>query len=73
MNNQNGNRTYKALFDPEDAVILLLDHQAGLLQTVKDIGVLELRTNTVALAKLATLMEVPVLTSASVRKDRTVR
>src|SRR3712207_6635896 len=53
MNNQNGNGIKKALFDPEDAVILLLDHQAGLFQTVKDIGVLELRANTIALAKLA--------------------
>ena len=25
-----------ALFDPNDSLILLLDHQAGLLQTVKD-------------------------------------
>jgi hypothetical protein len=66
MNNQNGNSIKKALFDPSDAVVLLLNHQAGLFQTVKDIGVLELRANTVALAKLATLMNVPVITSASV-------
>jgi nicotinamidase-related amidase len=66
MNNQNGNGFKKALFDPSDAVILLLDHQAGLFQTVKDIGVLELRTNTIALAKLAKLLDVPVITSASV-------
>lgn len=66
MNDQNENGIQKALFDPADAVILLLDHQAGLFQTVKDIGVLELRANTVALAKLATLMDVPVITSASV-------
>jgi hypothetical protein len=33
----------KGLFDPADAIILLLDHQSGLLQTVKDIGVAELR------------------------------
>ena len=43
-----------ALLDPSDAVILLLDHQAGLFQTVKDISVAELRSNTVLLAKLAT-------------------
>jgi nicotinamidase-related amidase len=46
-------------------VILLLDHQAGLLQTVKDIGVDDLRRNTEMLAKLATLLKIPVITSAS--------
>lgn len=56
----------KGLFDPADAIIALLDHQSGLFQTVKDIGVAELRANTTALARLGTLMEVPVITSASV-------
>ncbi len=55
----------KALINPQDAVILLLDHQAGLFQTVKDISVAELRTNTAALAKIATLLKIPVITSAS--------
>lgn len=54
-----------ALIDIDDALILLLDHQAGLFQTVKDITVAELRTNTTALAKLATLLEIPLITSAS--------
>lgn len=54
-----------ALLDPSDTVFLLLDHQAGLLQTVKDIGVADLRSNVVMLAKLATLMKIPVITSAS--------
>ena len=42
----------KALIDPSDTVILLLDHQTGLFQTVKDISVADLRVNTVVLAKL---------------------
>jgi nicotinamidase-related amidase len=54
------------LIDASDAVVLLLDHQTGLFQTVKDIGVAELRANTTVLAKVATLLEVPVITSASV-------
>lgn len=54
-----------ALLDPDDTVILLLDHQAGLFQTVKDISVAELRSNVVMLAKLATLMKIPVITTAS--------
>ena len=56
----------KGLFDPADAVICLLDHQAGLFQTVKDIGVAELRANATMLAKLASLLKIPLLTSASV-------
>ena len=55
----------QALLDPSDTVILLLDHQAGLFQTVKDISVAELRANTTMLAKLATLLKIPVMTTAS--------
>jgi nicotinamidase-related amidase len=54
-----------ALLDSSDSVILLLDHQAGLFQTVKDISVTELRSNTIMLAKLATLLKIPVITTAS--------
>jgi nicotinamidase-related amidase len=54
-----------ALLDTSDVVILLLDHQAGLFQTVKDIGVAELRANTTMLPKLATLLKIPVITTAS--------
>ena len=53
------------LFDPKDTAILLLDHQAGLFQTVKDITLQELRTNTSVLAKLSTLANIPVFTTAS--------
>jgi nicotinamidase-related amidase len=55
----------QALIDPGDTVILLLDHQSGLFQTVKDISVSELRANTMMLAKLATLLKIPVITTAS--------
>ena len=51
-----------ALMDPADCAMLLLDHQTGLFQTVKDISVAELRANTFALAKVATLLELPVIT-----------
>src|SRR5574341_570968 len=56
----------KALLDPTDVVMLLLDHQTGLFQNVKDISITELRTNTAALAKVATLHNIPVITTASV-------
>ena len=52
--------------DPADAALLLVDHQSGLFQTVKDIDVRQLRTNTVALAKAAKQLSLPVITTASV-------
>lgn len=55
----------RTLLDPADTVVLLLDHQAGLFQTVKDVPVAELRTNATTLAKLARMMKVPVITTAS--------
>jgi nicotinamidase-related amidase len=54
-----------ALLDPSDSVLLLLDHQTGLFQTVKDIPIADLRANTVMLAKLATLLGIPIITTAS--------
>jgi nicotinamidase-related amidase len=55
----------EALFDTSDIVFLLLDHQAGLFQVVKDIPVLDLRRNVEMLAKLATLLNIPVITTTS--------
>ncbi|HEY9038992.1 MAG TPA: isochorismatase family protein [Roseovarius sp.] len=54
-----------ALFDPNDAVLLLLDHQTGLFQTVNDIEIAELRRNTVALAKIAEQANIPIIYTAS--------
>src|SRR6476620_6734489 len=56
----------KALMNAEDSALLLLDHQSGLFQTVKDITVAELRANVMALARIATLLKLPVVTTASV-------
>ncbi len=54
-----------ALLDPADTVVLLLDHQSGLFQTVKDIPVADLRRNVEMIAKLCTLLNIPVITTAS--------
>ncbi len=54
-----------ALMDPADTLILLLDHQSGLFQTVRDIPVADLRRNVEMIAKLATLLNIPVITTAS--------
>jgi nicotinamidase-related amidase len=55
----------KMLLDPNDSVLLLLDHQTGLFQTVKDVPIDDLRRNVVMLTRLATLMKIPVITTAS--------
>lgn len=55
----------RVLLDPNDTVILLLDHQTGLFQTVKDVPVAELRSNTVALANVARLGKAPIIYTAS--------
>jgi nicotinamidase-related amidase len=46
-------------------VLLLLDHQTGLLQTVEDVPLRDLRANTVALAKTAVQAKIPILYTAS--------
>jgi nicotinamidase-related amidase len=56
----------QALLDPDDTLLLLLDHQSGLFETVKDIDILQLRANATALAKLSTILKLPVITTASV-------
>lgn len=50
---------------PADAALLLIDHQSGLFQTVKDIDVRQLRVNAFALASVAKLLSVPIITTAS--------
>jgi nicotinamidase-related amidase len=54
-----------ALMRLDDVVMLLLDHQSGLFQVVKDIPVAELRANTAMLAKLASMFKIPLITTAS--------
>ena len=53
------------LLDPSDTLVLLLDHQSGLFQTVKDIPVADLRRNVEMIAKLCSLLKIPVITTAS--------
>ena len=56
----------KALMNTDDVALLLLDHQTGLFQTVKDITVAELRANVMALVRICTLLKLPIITTASV-------
>ena len=56
----------KWMIDPNDAVLLLIDHQSGLFQLVKDIDLPVLRSNVIALAKVSRLAKIPTFTTASV-------
>ena len=59
-------KTIKTMIDPDDAVLLLIDHQSGLFQLVRDIDQPVLRSNVSALAKVARLAKIPTFTTASV-------
>ena len=56
----------KWMIDPNDAVMLLIDHQSGLFQLVRDIDQPILRAHVCALAKVARLAKIPTFTTASV-------
>jgi nicotinamidase-related amidase len=56
----------KPMIDVDDAAMLLIDHQSGLFQTIGDMPMPELRARAAALAKMATLCQIPVITTASV-------
>jgi nicotinamidase-related amidase len=56
----------RPVIDPNDSAMLLIDHQSGLFQTVGDMPMPELRARAAALAKMATLCKMPVITTASV-------
>jgi len=58
--------TNKWMIDPNDAVMLLIDHQSGLFQLVRDMDQPTLRHHATALAKMAHLARIPTFTTASV-------
>lgn len=58
--------TINTMIDPNDAVLLLIDHQSGLFQLVRDIELPVLRSNVTALAKISQLAKIPTFTTASV-------
>jgi nicotinamidase-related amidase len=56
----------KPIINPNDAAMLLIDHQSGLFQTIGDMPMPILRNHAAALAKMASLAKLPVITTASV-------
>ncbi|CUI16145.1 hypothetical protein PNK_0517 [Candidatus Protochlamydia naegleriophila] len=59
-------QTNNWMIDAKDAVMLLIDHQSGLFQLVRDIELPVLRSHVTALAKMAYLADMPTFTTASV-------
>ena len=56
----------RPVIDVNDTAMLLIDHQSGLFQTIGDMPMTELRNHATALAKIASLTGIPVITTASV-------
>lgn len=54
-----------SLLSRDTAAVLLVDHQIGLLPSVRDMDVAELKHNIVALAKSARALGVPVVVTAT--------
>lgn len=54
-----------SVIDVNDSVMLLIDHQSGLFQTIGDMPMPSLRARAATLAKVATLAKMPVITTES--------
>lgn len=64
VSNQNAGR-YAEMLSPEQAVLVMIDHQAGLMLFPGDIKPVDLRNNSIALAKVAKMHNLPVVFSAA--------
>src|SRR5580704_9312911 len=58
-------KKYSDRLTPDNAALLLIDHQVGLFTGVRDIPVGELKHNVVALAKAARVLGVPIIVTAT--------
>jgi len=58
-------KNYQEQLTPENAALLLIDHQVGLFTGVRDIPVGELKRNVVALAKAARVLGLPIIVTAT--------
>src|SRR5438132_11887698 len=59
------NKRYAERLTPENAALLLIDHQVGLYTGIRDIPVAELKHNVVALAKAVKVFGVPIIVTAT--------
>ena len=60
------NRAYEPLTS-ENAALILIDHQVGLMTGVRDISTGELKHNVVGLAKAAKLLKLPIIVTTTAR------
>ena len=58
------NRAYEPL-TAENAALVLVDHQIGLMTGVRDISIGELKHNVVALAKAAKALKLPIIVTTT--------
>src|SRR5580700_10198734 len=58
-------KRYSERLTPENAALLLIDHQVGLFTGVRDIPVAELTHNVIGLAKAARVLGVPIIVTAT--------
>src|SRR5947207_15075658 len=56
---------YQERLTPDNAALLLIDHQVGLFTGVRDIPVAELKHNVIALAKALKVLGVPIIVTAT--------
>src|SRR5437899_10045059 len=62
---QSGRRRAYERLTPETAVLLLIDHQAGLVSGIRDLAPDEVRHNAVAFARAARVLGVPVVLTST--------
>ncbi|WP_277588688.1 isochorismatase family protein [Pseudomonas chlororaphis] len=60
--------SYQKLLNRNNSVLLLVDHQLGLLSSVRDMDIATVKHNVVALAKAAQIMGVPVVITSTYSK-----
>src|SRR6202012_1094962 len=60
------NRTYEPLTS-ENAALVLIDHQVGLMSGVRDYSIAELKHNVVGLAKAAKALKLPIVVTTTAR------
>jgi len=52
-------------FTPENSALLLIDHQVGTMKLIKNLPLSEVEKNTLALAKVAKVLKIPVVLTSS--------
>lgn len=57
------------IFTPESSALLLIDHQVGTMQLIKNLPLEQVRRHTLALARLARMLGMPVMLTSS-QEDR---